>query len=76
MKALSAHSGELSDLTDRFEKSTIFVKHEIEICSYYELVTTAGVGQRVSNPHSTICFNVQESRKVFVGANDFEGCAP
>jgi hypothetical protein len=51
--ALAAHSDELSDLTDSFEKTTIFTKHEIEICSYYETRSTKFVGEEASTTPAT-----------------------
>jgi hypothetical protein len=40
IKALSAHSTELQDLSDNFERTTVFTQHVIEICTYYETKTT------------------------------------
>jgi len=48
IKALAAHSDEVEELSDNFQKTTIFTKHDIEICSYYETVTTKFLGEEVS----------------------------
>lgn len=47
MTALSAHSTELQDLSDSFERTTIFTQHVIEICTYFESKTTKFAGQEV-----------------------------
>jgi hypothetical protein len=47
VKALSAHSTELQDLSDNFERTTIFTQHLIEICTYYETKTTKFAGEEV-----------------------------
>jgi triacylglycerol esterase/lipase EstA (alpha/beta hydrolase family) len=41
---LSAHSGGLLNRSNDFEKTTIFTKHEIEICTYYEIKTLSFLG--------------------------------
>lgn len=46
-KALSAHSAELQDLSDSFERTTIFTQHVIEICTYFETKTTMFAGEEV-----------------------------
>ena len=46
-KALSAHSNELQDLSESFERTTIFTQHLIEICTYYETKTTKFAGEEV-----------------------------
>lgn len=53
VKTLSAQSDGLVDLSEDFEKTTIFIKHEIEICTYYETKTTCFLG---SEEVSTLCF--------------------
>ncbi|KAK4095782.1 hypothetical protein N658DRAFT_490443, partial [Parathielavia hyrcaniae] len=45
MKALSAHSTELQDLSDGFERTTLFTQHLIEICTYFETKTTKFAGE-------------------------------
>jgi tRNA G26 N,N-dimethylase Trm1 len=45
LKALSAHSNELQDLSTSFEKTTIFTRQEIEMCTYYETKTTKFAGK-------------------------------
>ena len=47
LKALSAYSNELQDLSNSFEKTTIFTQHVIEICTYYETRTTKLAGEEV-----------------------------
>lgn len=46
VKTLSAQSDGLLDLSEDFEKTTIFIKHEIEICTYYETKTTPLLGSQ------------------------------
>jgi hypothetical protein len=46
--ALEANSDELLELSDNFEKTTIFTRHQIDICTYYETCTTAMLGEEVS----------------------------
>jgi hypothetical protein len=48
VRALEANSDELLELSDNFEKTTIFTKGEIEICSYYETMSTKFLGEEVS----------------------------
>jgi hypothetical protein len=45
LKALSARSNELQDTSTNFEKTTIFTRHEIEMCTYYETKTTRFAGK-------------------------------
>jgi hypothetical protein len=45
VKALEANSDELLELSDGFEKTTIFTRHEINICTYYETRTTRLLGE-------------------------------
>ncbi|KAK1753330.1 SERAC1 [Echria macrotheca] len=47
VNALSAHSQELQDLSNSFENTTIFTKHVIEICTYYESMTQKFAGEEV-----------------------------
>jgi hypothetical protein len=47
IKALEANSHELLELSDNFEKTTIFTKHQIDMCTYYETRTTALLGEEV-----------------------------
>ncbi|KAI9150045.1 SERAC1 protein [Paramyrothecium foliicola] len=47
VRALSAHSNELQDLSSSFERTTIFTQHVIEICTYYETKTTKFAGEEV-----------------------------
>ncbi|TID01835.1 Protein SERAC1 [Colletotrichum higginsianum] len=47
IRALSAHSNELQDLSASFERTTIFTQHMIEICTYFETKTTKFVGEEV-----------------------------
>ncbi|CCF35507.1 SERAC1 [Colletotrichum higginsianum] len=46
IRALSAHSNELQDLSASFERTTIFTQHMIEICTYFETKTTKFVVPR------------------------------
>lgn len=48
IRALSAHSNELQDLSASFERTTIFTQHMIEICTYFETKTTKFVGEEAS----------------------------
>lgn len=47
VSALAAHCDELERLSSDFQKTTIFTKHEIEMCSYYETITTKFLGEAV-----------------------------
>jgi triacylglycerol esterase/lipase EstA (alpha/beta hydrolase family) len=47
IKALSAHSNDLQDLSTSFERTTLFTQHLIEICTYYETKTTKYAGEEV-----------------------------
>jgi hypothetical protein len=56
VKALEANSDELLDLTDGFEKTTIFTRHEINICTYYETRASKLLGEEASRlQHIGIC---------------------
>jgi hypothetical protein len=46
-QALAAHSDEVLELSENFQKTTMFTRHEIEICSFYETKTTKSIGQEV-----------------------------
>ena len=49
INALVAHCDEIERLSNDFQRITIFTRHEIEICSYYETVTTRFLGEAVSS---------------------------
>jgi hypothetical protein len=57
VKTLSAQSDGLLDLSEDFEKTTIFIKHEIEICTYYETKTTFLLGSEEVGLSSFLSIN-------------------
>lgn len=72
VKTLSAHSDGLLDLSEDFEKTVIFIKHEIKICTYYETKTTFLLGpEEVRTPSVyvnqlkllTPCFRLSPSQR-------------
>ena len=52
VKALEANSDELLELSDTFEKTTIFTQHNINMCTYYETRSTSFIGEEVGKTHS------------------------
>ena len=52
IKALEVNSDELLELSDNFEKSTLFTQHEVAICTYYETRTTPFLGEEVGYSQS------------------------
>lgn len=57
VKALAAHSDELLDLSDDFERTTIFTKQKIEMWTYYETITTRFLGEEVRR-----CYQISLSK--------------
>ena len=47
LRALEANSDELCELSDAFERTTIFTERKVEMSTYYELMTTKLVGAEV-----------------------------
>ncbi|KAL2844563.1 hypothetical protein BJY01DRAFT_214829 [Aspergillus pseudoustus] len=68
LRALSAHSNELQDLSTSFEKTTLFTQHEIEICTYYETKTTKFAGKEEVVPRSMAVLHYLNEREEPIAA--------
>jgi hypothetical protein len=51
-QALKSGSDELLDLTDSFRKISLYQENKLVIISFYELISTAGLGARVRYIHN------------------------
>lgn len=53
-EALKTHSNKLLEFSDSFKKTSLFTEHAIDVCTYYESRTIAGLGEEVIYERSTI----------------------
>ena len=70
VSALSAHSSELLELSNTFERTTIFTQHAMEICTYYETKTQKFVGEEVC-PRRFLIFTLEACRQDHLAGAQF-----
>ncbi|MCJ1243422.1 hypothetical protein MMC30_000619 [Trapelia coarctata] len=71
VQSLEAHSDSLVDLSDNFEKTTIFTQHQVSVCTYYELRTTKLLGEEVVPEDMATLHYINERRQGIPADHEF-----